>query len=363
MNISYQRSYSHLQQEYEAHAALFNAQPSLVQRFFKEQALGISQAVLQNASLVHFQLPDSVNKLAEDGKTELISIPERYRRQMATSYIGWISQSYLDNALRHHLFELEQSNEVGPVLGARLLRYAIAVQLIYNELPSGRSVKYLSLEGEEIPSLPLKTPGDALTALVSRTDAITEDHPDDGERGELQVPYTTWARCFYIPAWVAFDEQARLLVGSNGQAEASLASMKNFVSVLQTAIDLAAYMVADPVYQQKRYGILGQLVNQGRCFARYQTDQIIAAIQRRAKANDLNRGLSLSLPYFDDQTLVIETHDFVIIPPGRVMFLPAFVVLAVEKERAKIAQDIRMTLSTRKHLLGNLKLLEQAFRN
>ena len=60
-------------------------------------------------------------------------------------------------------------------------------------------------------------------------------------------------------------------------------------------------MVADEDYQRKRYGMLGQLVNQGRALARYETDDIIRTIKERAAQHDLNRGLSLSLPYFDDQ--------------------------------------------------------------
>jgi hypothetical protein len=120
-------------------------------------------------------------------------------------------------------------------------------------------------------------------------------------------------------------------------------------------------MVADEEYQRKRYGILGQLVNQGRALARYQVQEIIQAIQRRASANDLNRGLSLSLPFFNDQTLAMESYNFEVIPAGRIMFSPAFVVRAAREQDAKIAQDTRLSQSTRKHLLSELGRLEQAF--
>ena len=85
-------------------------------------------------------------------------------------------------------------------------------------------------------------------------------------------------------------------------------------------------MVADEEYQRKRYGMLGQLVNQGRALARYEVEEIIQTIQKRAMAHDLNRGLSLSLPYFNDQTLTMEDYGFEVIPAGRIMFVPAFVV-------------------------------------
>jgi len=106
---------------------------------------------------------------------------------------------------------------------------------------------------------------------------------------------------------------------------------------------------------------LGQLVNQGRALANYQTHQIIQTIQRRAMAQELNRGLSISLPYFDDQALKLKVYPFVVIPAGRIMFVPGFVVRAVRDEAVKIAQDTRLSPSTRKHILAELALLEQAF--
>jgi hypothetical protein len=102
-------------------------------------------------------------------------------------------------------------------------------------------------------------------------------------------------------------------------------------------------MVADEEYQRKRYGILGQLLNQGRALARYKVEEIIHTIQRRAQSHDLDRGLSLSLLYFNDQTLTMEELNFDVIPAGRVMFVPAFVVLAVRAQGAKVAQDTRLS--------------------
>jgi len=124
---------------------------------------------------------------------------------------------------------------------------------------------------------------------------------------------------------------------------------------------LAPYLVADEEFEKKRYGMLGQLVNQGRALARYQTREIIRTIKERSKAQSLNRGLSLSLPYFDDQNLKIQTYNFVIIPAGRIMFVPAFVMRATLEEQAKIAQDTRFSNSTRSHLLSELQMLGIAF--
>jgi hypothetical protein len=180
-------------------------------------------------------------------------------------------------------------------------------------------------------------------------------------RGELLVPYVEAARRFYLPQWVAFDDRGRLLVGSSSEAEADVASMQRYLSVLHAAVGMAPYMVAYEEYQCKRYGILGQLVNQGRALARYEVEEIIQTIQRRVSSHDLNRGLSLSLPYFNDQTLAMENYTFEVIPAGRIMFAPGFVVRAVREQGAKVAQDTRLSQSTRKHLLIELSTLEQAF--
>jgi len=218
----------------------------------------------------------------------------------------------------------------------------------------------VAAEGEEIPSLPDPRQPEIASALTEATDAIAEEG-NAGARGELQVPYVPFARRFYLPQWVAFDADDKLLAGSPAEAEAHIGSMQRFVSVLHAAVALAAYFVADDTYQQKRYGMLGQLINQGRAFARYQTRQIISTIQRRALAQQLNRGLSLSLPYFDDQALKLKIYPFVVIPAGRIMFVPAFVVRAAREEAVKVAQDTRLSPSTRKHLLAELGMLEKDF--
>ena len=72
-------------------------------------------------------------------------------------------------------------------------------------------------------------------------------------------------------------------------------------------------------------------------------------------------GLSLSLPYFDDQNLEMKKSNLEIIPAGRIMFVPAFVVRASRGEQAKVAQDTRLNASTRKHLLAQLEAFETAF--
>ncbi len=351
-----------LRGEYEEAQALFDHQPAITQRFLEAQARQITNAILQNQSQVRFTLPDRViaNTAAHTGSAS-VSIPVEYREQVTGGVIDRITRSDLRTILRQRLAELEGSSRKSVAVSAQLIRYATARFMVYNMLPSGRTVRYSAPEGEEIPSTPVENAQEVQSAITEQTDAIVESGEQESDRGELQVPFVPDARRFFLPQWVAFGQQGDLLVNSANEAENHIASMQRYLSVLHAAVSLAPYFVVDGEYQKKRYGMLGQLVNQGRALACYQTEEIAQVIKKRAAAHDLNRGLSLSLPFFDDQLLEIRLHDFTIIPAGRIMFVPAFVVRACREEQAKIAQDTRLSPSTRKYLLRQLKILESAF--
>jgi len=234
--------------------------------------------------------------------------------------------------------------------------------MIYNMLPAGRTVTYKPAdEDETIPSVPQTDGLEPESAITASTDAIAEEGGTDDKRGDLLVPFVPYARKFFVPQWVAFDENGEMLVKSLEEANAHVRSMQRFMEVLFLAVALAPYISADEEYAKKRYGMLGQLVNQGRALAVYQATEIITRIKERAASGNLNRGLSLSLPYFDDQELRIDLTKFEVIPAGRIMFVPAFVVRAVRQEELKVSQDTRYNPSTRKHLLHLLELFEKAF--
>jgi len=183
----------------------------------------------------------------------------------------------------------------------------------------------------------------------------------NGSENKLLVPFVPYARLFYLPQWVSFDEKGELVVKSMEEATSHIHSMQNFMEVLFKAVALAPYISADKEYNRKRYGILGQLVNQGRALAVYQARSIIKRIKDKAEAGELNRGLHLSLPYFDDQTLGLFNSNFEVIPAGRIMFVPAFVVRAIQQEEVKVSQDTRLNPSTRRHLMNLLGMLGDAF--
>jgi hypothetical protein len=357
-----------LRGEYAAWQTLFEAQPGLVQRFIEAQGRVLAEALgrREAGSQLRFTLPDRVVLVAPATPGDvapLVPVPPEFCEQLAGGLIERLTRANLALAVRQRLGELEQSPNRAVAVSAGLLRFATGEHLVRGLLPSGRTVQYTAAEGEEIPSLPVAAESEPGSAITASTDAIAEEGQGSGEagRGELLVPFVPAARRFYLPQWVALDTDGQLLVKSVGEAEARVASMQRFLAILHMAISLAPYLVADEVYQQKRYGMLGQLVNQGRALARYRANEIIQTIWRRAKSQDLNRGLSVSLPYFDDQDLRLRSHSFEIIPAARIMFAPAFVTRAAIAEQAKVAQDTRLSVSTREHLLAELRLLEAAF--
>jgi hypothetical protein len=352
-------SNSLLRQEYEQAAQLLRVQPALTQRLIEAQARQLAEAIVQRAPQAHFSLPAQVVTL-EDGQ-QLLTVPTGYREQAigGTKILDRLARADAHQLLRQRLAELENDSLREVSISATLLRYASVIYMVHNMLPAGRSVKYIAADGEEVPTLPQATGvGSALTAA---TDAIAEEGAAHNGRGELQVPYSEAARKFYLPQWVALDEQDHLLVNTLSEAEAHLTSMQQYMEILHLARAFASYIVVDVQYQQKRYGMLGQLINQGRALARYEMVDLIEEIQSRAARHDLNRGLSLSVPYFDDQELTMQQVELEVIPAGRIMFVPAFVVKSAREEQAKVCDDTRLNASTRQHVLQQLKQLEHAF--
>jgi hypothetical protein len=349
--------------EYQRLQALFSVQPQIIQRFLEVQGKQIAEAVIDGEAQVTFMLPDRVVCTIENvDQPALVTIPQNQRTRSVGSFMNRFRKVELYKELRHVFAELEQSPDRAVSVAAGLLRHATVLQMVYQTLPAGRAVTYKPVdEDESIPSIPEENGMEPESAITAATDAIAEEGKSEEGRGELLVPYVPYARKFFLPQWVAFDQNGEILVKSVDEANGHVQSMQRFMEVLFLAVALAPYISVDEEYAKKRYGMLGQLVNQGRLLAGYQTKEIIARIKERAESGNLNRGLSLSLPYFDDQVLRIDITKFEVIPAGRIMFVPAFVVRAVRQEEMKVSQDTRLNPSTRKHLLHLLELFEKAF--
>ena len=343
----------YLQQEYENQKTMFESQLAIVQRFLEGQAQVIADALITKTAQLHFSLPDRV--VTQHSPAGIFTIPEAERQIKVGNFL----KGDVREVLLHRLNELEKSADQGMAVSAGLLRYVTAMYMIHNLLPAGRAVTYRPCEDEQIPTIPIEDDAPE-SAITQRGDAIVEDGGMD-ERGEVQTPFVPAARKFFLPQWVAFDDQGKLLISSLKEAEAQIQSMQRYVMILHRALALAPYVSINEEYQRKRYGILGQLINQGRSLANFKTSEIILGIKERVTKQSLNRGLSVTLSYFDDQALILAKTNLEIIPAGRIMFLPAFVVRASRGEQAKVSQDTRLNISTRKHLLAQLKNLEAAF--
>ena len=355
---------SYLRDEYERQRALFNAQPTIVQRFLETQAQRLTNALINDTRQVRFTLPDRVvSKTPQSGDMAAMLIPDEMREYTVGGWRMRFARQPLHEVLRRKLSALEQSPDQAINASASLIHYAMAIYMVYQMLPAGHSVTYRAEEDEQIPTIPVKSNGEFESAITSAADAIVEQGSVENGSGELLVPFVPAARRFYLPQWVAFDEKGTLLVSSVAEAEAQLASMENYIDILHAASSLAPYMVANDEYQRKRYGMLGQVINQGRALACYKTEQIIKTILERFENGTLNRGLSISLPFYDDQELCMQETTLEVIPAGRIAFKPIFVVRATRLEHAKVSQDTRLNASTRKYLLHELELLEQVFIN
>jgi hypothetical protein len=353
---------SQLRQEYEEKQALFIYQTSQVQQFLENQAHNIADALVNQLPRLRFYLPNAITSQTPQAVSIDLSVPSNMRQQHVNGRSFPLGHINLETSLHKRLSELERSPDRAIAISAQLIRHAIALYLIYDVLPAGHIVNYIAPEGEDIHSIPVADKRQTQSAITVAFDSTRQAEGDAQEiHGGLHIPYAQAAQRFYLPQWVAFNEQGDLLGNSIQEADAHIASMQRFLRILQTAIALAPYFVADETYQQKRYGMLGQFVNQGRLMASYHTKQIILTIQRFSAVHRLNRGLSLSLPYLDDQELSIKMLKLKIIPPGRIMFVPAFVVLAVRAEQTRVSQDMRLSSSTRRHLLNELSALEQSF--
>lgn len=351
-----------LRKEYETLQSLYNDQPMTVRRFLDDQACQLAEGILEHLTQVHFLLPDQIEiRTIPPGEEMVYSIPPHYKNQFVGGVKNRLTHKDILASISRRFNELENLNIQSIAWSTGLLRYALVTHIVRDVLPSGHTVQYEAVDGEEIPTQPVSAEEVLNSAIEFTTEAISENVSQGSTLGNVPVPYVSSARRFYMPQWVAFDDQDQLLVNTIEEARSCLASMQRYVRLLQAAEMLAPYVVADPVYQQKRYGMLGQLINQGRAYARYQTIQMINLIKERSSHNELNRGLSLNLPYFDEQALEMKTLSFEVIPYGRILYVNAFIVLAVRQELATVARNIHLDPNTRKYLMAELHMFESSF--
>jgi hypothetical protein len=299
---------SRLRDERLAEQALYEGQSAAVREFLESQAVRIAASLYEGAGQVQFSLPESVVLQGLGVGTEsIVEVPREYRCQSVAGLLNRMPVKDIRAAVRQRLARLEQSPYASVAASARLIRYATVRRMVHDLLPAGS---------------------------------------DWGE--------------FFLPEYAAFRE-GRLFADSANEAERRVAALQKFTGILQTAVSMAPYAFTDEEYQRKRQGILLQLIGQGRALAYFQMESIIGKIKRWASEGALNRGLGLSIPYFNDRNLAMQLNEFEVIPAGRTLFVPAFTVLAARREQVRVNQDPLLSQTTRVHLLSLLKTLEGAF--
>ncbi len=247
-------------------------------------------------------------------------------------------------------------------IGAGLLRFACSMYMVRRMVHSWWSEACLSdnelslsafvLEEKEFRTFSRKTAAHFFSA---------DADPEEASVGQKMKPVAEQPSAEQFSAKSVVEDCQPVLAEAVNEAERLMAAMQQYLAILDMAVALAPYVVADADFQHKRFRIVGQLIQQGRVLAQFQVREIIQSIQQRAASNLLNRGLSLSLPYFDDHALEMRCWQFQVIPAGRTLFSPAFVVRAVWLEQEKLSRDPYLSSSTRKHLLEELISLERAF--
>ena len=302
----------------------FQNQSRETQKFLWEQAARIGAALTEPQGEVRFGLPETVVWPGEGkGEDFTVEVPADFREQRVAGFLNRIPVKDVRSAFRRRLAQLENSGYSGVHASAVLLRFAVVQHIVHDLIP------------EEIYAcLPagIADPG---------PDPIS---PQEGEG-------------FHLEAAPENPEEADFIKA----AEGNIIQLRRGINKLNQAVSLAPYMFADEEYQCKRDTLLTRLTSLGHAVAHHHVREIVRKIRHRADANDLNRGLRLSVPYFDDRVLEMKLHEFEVIPPGRTMFVPAFVAIAAANEQEKIGQQNSLSASTRVHLLAELKSLEQAF--
>ena len=347
--------------EYEVISQLFSVQKSVVKHYINTSSQKIALDLIDGKTWIMLKLPDQINTdPSPQGWPKSSKIPEDIRIITIGSKLSFLEHRKIKDELNSHLWKLEHSPNKSIAICAALYRFSISLNIIENILPDGRLGFQPAGLDDSLSSQP-SILGNRKSSLTSIDDAVYGFDSDDSSRGELQVPFVPDAQNFFLPQWVSFDSKGNLLTKDTSAAEANFHSLQKYFTTLNISSSLAPYMILNPVYQHKRNGIISQLINQGRALAKHINANIILRIINRTNQGTLNRGLSVSLPYFDDQEMTITYRKIQVIPAGRILFIPAFIGRAVNLEVAKVWQDTRLGLSTKLHLIEQLETLGNSF--
>ncbi|MFZ5808213.1 MAG: hypothetical protein ACOY16_02925 [Chloroflexota bacterium] len=280
--------------------ALCLVQTPAVRQHFVEQGQIICQAILQGSSKVQFRFPERIRLLGDDLQTwREENIARRYRQQWAGNRLLRGRSGELVKSFIQRMSELQSSADEAIATCAEIIRYQTALAL-FSSLP--RKVVEETSSGV-----------DALAASTLE------------------------------------------------EAECQVHELEGYVHVLTMAFAVEPAIGEEEAYSNMTSRMIQRLIEAGLSYCQRSTLQIISTIRQRVAQNSLNRGLSVSIPYFDDEVLQLRRFDLEVIPPSRILFEPIFVVNAVQEAKKMVSDDPNLSPGTRQHLFEQLEVLEKSF--
>ncbi len=135
--------------------------------------------------------------------------------------------------------------------------------------------------------------------------------------------------------------------------------LSQYVEWLRTAEQLYPGWTADDLYNERYAQVVAELTEQGRLLATRYTDDLIHEVQESAQTGI--RGLTLYIPYLDEQQYQMARYEVVVVPVSRIQFRPQFVVSACRIAQQEVRKNPRLSQSTRWQLVLQLDRVTQAF--
>lgn len=207
------------------------------------------------------------------------------------------------------------------------------------------------------------------TALIHRLHTLSE-HPNRvvSESARLTCYLAARALLTALPSqadlrdnYTAFDERGVRAAERYATADALIGQLSRRLDWLRTAEQLYPAWTAHDLYNNASALLTAHLIGQGRALANYHTQQIIHDMRQAWRAGRITRGLTLFIPYLDERLYRMKEYKMVVIPTGRILFRPEFVIGACRLAERDVRKDPTLSQSTRWQFLSQLDSITQAF--
>jgi hypothetical protein len=207
------------------------------------------------------------------------------------------------------------------------------------------------------------------TALIHRLHMLSE-HPNRvvSESARLTCYLAAQALLTALPSqadlrdyYATFDEHGVRAAERSATADALIGQLSRRIDWLHTAEQLYPAWTTHDLYNNAAALLTAHLIEQGRALANYYTQQIIHDVRQAWRTGRITRGLTLFIPYLDERLFQMRKYTVIVIPTGRILFRPEFVIGACRLAERDVRKDTDLSQSTRWQLLTQLDSITQAF--